>query len=114
MKKLFVLVLVFASCMTTQAQENKHIPNYEIAVKKMVLSLDLSDDQAQQIGPLVKEQVKFMQTMKSSEINREDKQMQILDQKITFQRAMKNILNVEQYKQFRNLEKKRMQKRSKR
>ncbi|MGB0777176.1 MAG: hypothetical protein ACPGR7_04040 [Flavobacteriaceae bacterium] len=114
MKKLLLLFFVFASFISTQAQENKHISNAEMAVKKMTLRLDLSEKQADQITPLIENQIEFMQALKTTEMQRDEKQLKVLDQKIAFQRSMKRILDENQYEEFRNLEKRSMKKRRKR
>ncbi|WP_282071630.1 hypothetical protein [Polaribacter atrinae] len=131
MKKLAsILVLVFAVTFTTQAQK-KRGGNGErnskltaeqhatLAVKKMTLTLDLSEKQQNQIKPiLVAKMTKRQAAMAERKADRKDKkrptademfamQNKRLDDKIAMKNRMKDILSKEQFDKFEKMHKKR-------
>ncbi|AUC20959.1 hypothetical protein BTO15_01990 [Polaribacter sejongensis] len=129
MKKLAsILVLVFAVTFTTQAQK-KRGGNGErdfkltaeqhatLAVKKMTLTLDLSEKQQNQIKPLLMAQMAERKTaMAERKANRADKKRptademyamknERLDKRIAMKNRMKEILNKEQLEKFGKMRK---------
>jgi len=93
-----------------------------LKVKKMTLELELSEIQQNKLTPVIKELIseRSAQLDKKRELKNDVKknnpneryQManKILDRKIMFQKEMRTILNEEQFKKFKRLEKKRNQK----
>jgi len=134
MKKLAsILVLVFAITFTTQAQK-KRGGNGErgpkltaeqqatLAVKKMALTLDLSEKQQNQIKPILiskmEERKASMEKRKANKERKEDRkkptademfamQSKRLDKKIAEKKEMQNILSKEQFEKFEKMHKKR-------
>lgn len=133
MKKIAsILILVFAFTLTVQAQKKDRRERGDdfttsqkatLAVKKMALALDLSDRQQKQLQPVLMNQMADrmatrtkMNTMRQSgkrPSNNEKFEMASahLDKKIAFKNSMKQILNHEQFEQFKEMAKKREGKR---
>jgi hypothetical protein len=88
----------------------------------MTLALDLSDKQQQQVTPLLRAAIAFRQAaMKKRKEARKQKKRpssdeiyaiksQVLDNKISMKRNMKNILNATQFETFKKMYKQRMKK----
>jgi protein CpxP len=88
----------------------------------MTLVLDLSDKQQQQVTPLLRAAIAFRQAaMKKRKEARKQKKRpssdeiyaiksQVLDNKISMKRNMKNILNATQFETFKKMYKQRMKK----
>ncbi|TMM29553.1 hypothetical protein FDT66_10565 [Polaribacter aestuariivivens] len=122
-----ILVLVFAFTFTTQAQKKRNHKKPQLSaeqhadlmVKKMTLSLDLSEKQQKQIKPLltskIAERKAFME--KRMEAKKEDKKptadeiyavkSKMLDNQIAMKNSMKNILNKDQFEKFEKMQKRR-------
>jgi hypothetical protein len=128
MKKLAsILVLVFAFIVTVQAQkkERERGPKLTVeqhtalAIKKMTLGLDLSDQQQNQIKPLINAQV--ARRKEAMEIRKENRtankkpsadeiytmRSAQLDNQIAFKNKMRDILSIEQFEKFENIKKER-------
>jgi len=128
MKKLAsILVLVFAFIVTVQAQkkERERGPKLtveqhtDLAIKKMTLGLDLSDQQQNQIKPLINAQV--ARRKEAMEIRKENRtankkpsadeiytmRSAQLDNQIAFKNKMKDILNKEQFEKFKKMKEER-------
>lgn len=98
----------------------------ELRLKKMILKLDLSSKQANQIKPLLLEKNRECKAMKDRRKSLEksgkkltaDERFAIknaqLDKKIAFKREMKRILNEKQYEKFEKKANCRMKKMKKR
>jgi hypothetical protein len=129
MKKVAsILVLVFAFTLTTQAQKKRKDNRPQLSVeqqtelmtKQMVLTLDLSEKQQNQIMPLIKAQVaskksmmekkKAMQEANTKPTSDEIFAMKsnVLDNRIAMKRKMKDILNPEQFEGFEKMAKEKM------
>ena len=92
----------------------------------MTLELELSEIQQNKLTPVIKELIseRSAQLEKKRELKNEVKKInpneryqmanKILDRKIMFQKEMRTILNEEQFKKFKTLEKKRNEKMKKR
>jgi len=97
-----------------------------LKVKKMTLELELSEIQQNKLTPVIKELIseRSAQLDKKRELKNDVKKInpneryqmanKILDRKIMFQKEMRTILNEEQFKKFKTLEKKRNEKMKKR
>lgn len=125
---LVALVLTFS--MNTQAQKNNSRKKggnltteqkTTLAVKKMTLSLDLTESQQNQIRPLLAKKITDRSKMKEIRENREadskidhfKAQNERLDKMIAFKKEMKRILNADQYEKFEKIAKKKMHKKKK-
>ena len=124
-----ILVLIFVFTFTIQAQKKKGNKQQltinqqtSLKVKQMTLVLDLSDKQQQQVNPLLRAEIAFRQAaMEKRKEARVEKRRptsdeiyliksQLLDNKITMKRSMKDILNTTQFKTFQKIYKQRMKK----
>jgi hypothetical protein len=124
-----ILVLIFVFTFTIQAQKKRGYKQQltinqqtSLKVKQMTLVLDLSDKQQQQVTPLLKAEIAFRQAaMEKRKEARVEKRRptsdeiyliksQLLDNKITMKRSMKDILNTTQFKTFQKIYKQRMKK----
>ena len=124
-----ILVLIFVFTFTIQAQKKRGNKQQltinqqtSLKVKQMTLVLDLSDKQQQQVTPLLRAAIAFRQAaMKKRKEARKQKKRpssdeiyaiksQVLDNKISMKRNMKNILNATQFETFKKMYKQRMKK----
>ena len=124
-----ILILVFLFTLTIKAQKKRDYKQQptinqqtSLKVKQMTMVLDLSDKQQQQITPLLKTAIAFRQAaMEKRKEARKQKRRpssdeiyaiksQLLDNKISMKRNMKNILNATQFKTFKKMYKQRMKK----
>ena len=126
-----LLALFICFSLTINAQKKQFFKNKKrltteqlttLKVKKMTLELELSEIQQNKLTPVIKELIseRSAQLDKKRELKNDVKknnpneryQManKILDHKIMFQKEMRTILNEEQFKKFKRLEKKRNQK----
>ena len=124
-----ILVLIFVFTFSIQAQKKRGYKQQltinqqtSLKVKQMTLVLDLSDKQQQQVTPLLKAEIAFRQAaMEKRKEARVEKRRptsdeiyliksQLLDNKITMKRSMKDILNTTQFKTFQKIYKQRMKK----
>jgi len=134
MKNLILPILMILAVATTQAQkrsdraENRKelgmkMEPQEIAsiqAKKMTLQLDLSDKQEAQVEKLLTANAAKRKELMASradrkEMSKEEKLAmaeQRMDEKIATKRAMKDILNAEQYEKFEKMAQKRDGKRN--
>jgi protein CpxP len=126
MKKLAsILILAFTFTVTVQAQkkgkQNERGPkltmeqNANLAVKKMTLGLDLSEEQQSQIKPLINSQAAARKVaMESRKENRATNKKPSadeiyvmrsaqLDNQIAFKNKLRNILNKEQFEKFEQM-----------
>lgn len=125
MKKIItMIVLVIGIAFTTQAQKkdrgNKKddfTPKQktELAVKKMTLKLDLTDNQISQIKPLLRKQITERSEMHKKRKASKEKDTKLssderyamaikkLDKQIAFKKKMKSILNEKQYERFEKM-----------
>ena len=121
-----ILVLIFVFTFAIQAQKKKGNKQQltinqqtSLKVKQMTLVLDLSDKQQQQVNPLLRAEIAFRQAaMEKRKEARVEKRRptsdeiyliksQLLDNKITMKRSMKNILNKTQFETFKKMYKQR-------
>jgi protein CpxP len=130
-----LLALFICFSLTINAQKKQFFKNKKrltteqlttLKVKKMTLELELSEIQQNKLTPVIKELIseRSAQLDKKRELKNDVKknnpneryQManKILDRKIMFQKEMRTILNEEQFKKFKTLEKKRNEKMKKR
>ena len=129
-----ILVLVFVFTITAQAQkkERKH-PKEKLSteqqttlvVKKMTLALDLTNAQQRKVKPLITTQISDKKAMKAKrKAAKESKKRPTaderyemanarLDKQIAFKKAMKEILNAEQFAKFEKMKKHRKGKKMK-
>ena len=126
-----LLALFICFSLTVNAQKKQFFKNKKrltteqlttLKVKKMTLELELSEIQQNKLTPVIKELIseRSDQLDKKTELKNEVKKInpneryqmanKILDRKIMFQKEMRTILNEEQFKKFKRLEKKRNQK----
>ena len=124
-----ILILVFLFTFTIKAQKKRGYKQQltvnqqtSLKVKQMTLVLDLSDKQQQQVNPLLRAEIAFRQAaMEKRKEARVEKRRptsdeiyliksQLLDNKITMKRSMKDILNTTQFKTFQKIYKQRMKK----
>ena len=124
-----ILVLIFVFTFSIQAQKKRGYKQQltinqqtSLKVKQMTLVLDLSDKQQQQVTPLLRAEIAFRQAaMEKRKEARVEKRRptsdeiyliksQLLDNKITMKRSMKDILNTTQFKTFQKIHKQRMKK----
>jgi protein CpxP len=124
-----ILVLIFVFTFTIQAQKKRGYKQQltinqqtSLKVKQMTLVLDLSDKQQQQVTPLLRAAIAFRQAaMKKRKEARKQKKRpssdeiyaiksQVLDNKISMKRNMKNILNATQFETFKKMYKQGMKK----
>jgi protein CpxP len=124
-----ILVFIFVFAFTIQAQKKRGYKQQltikqqtSLKVKQMTLVLDLSDKQQQQVTPLLRAAIAFRQAaMKKRKEARKQKKRpssdeiyaiksQVLDNKISMKRNMKNILNATQFETFKKMYKQRMKK----
>ena len=124
-----ILVFIFVFTFTIQAQKKRGYKQQltinqqtSLKVKQMTLVLDLSDKQQQQVTPLLRAAIAFRQAaMKKRKEARKQKKRpssdeiyaiksQVLDNKISMKRNMKNILNATQFETFKKMYKQRMKK----
>ena len=126
-----LLALFICFSLTTNAQKKQLFKNKKrltteqlttLKVKKMTLELELSEVQQKKLTPvitkLISERKIEADRMRKSKnevknidaSNRYQMANKILDRKIMFQKEMRTILNEEQFKKFKRLEKKRNQK----
>ncbi|MDC3344989.1 hypothetical protein OAV59_02380 [Flavobacteriaceae bacterium] len=130
-----LLALFICFSLTVNAQKKQFFKNKKsltteqltkLKVKKMTLELELSEIQQNKLTPVIKELIseRSDQLDKKRELKNEVKKInpneryqmanKILDRKIMFQKEMRTILNEEQFKKFKILEKKRNEKMKKR
>ena len=124
-----ILVFIFVFAFTIQAQKKRGYKQQltikqqtSLKVKQMTLVLDLSDKQQQQVTPLLRAAIALRQAaMKKRKEARKQKKRpssdeiyaiksQVLDNKISMKRNMKNILNATQFETFKKMYKQRMKK----
>ena len=126
-----LLALFISFSLTINAQKKELFKNKKrltteqlttLKVKKMTLELELSEVQQKKITPVITKQISERKIeedrMRESKneiknidaSNRYQMANKILDRKIIFQKEMRTILNEEQFKKFKRLEKKRNQK----
>ena len=126
-----LLALFVCFSLTINAQKKQFFKNKKrltteqlttLKVKKMTLELELSEIQQNKLTPVIKELIseRSAQLEKKRELKNEVKKInpneryqmanKILDRKIMFQKEMRTILNEEQFKKFKTLEKKRNEK----
>ena len=126
-----LLALFISFSLTINAQKKELFKNKKrltteqlttLKVKKMTLELELSEVQQKKLTPvitkLISERKIEADRMRESKnevknidaSNRYQMANKILDRKIMFQKEMRTILNEEQFKKFKRLEKKRNQK----
>ena len=126
-----LLALFICFSLTINAQKKQFFKNKKrltteqlttLKVKKMTLELELSEIQQNKLTPVIKELIseRSAQLDKKRELKNDVKKInpneryqmanKILDRKIMFQKEMRTILNEEQFKKFKRLEKKRNQK----
>jgi hypothetical protein len=130
-----LLALFICFSLTINAQKKQFFKNKKrltteqlttLKVKKMTLELELSEIQQNKLTPVIKELISehSAQLDKKRELKNDVKKInpneryqmanKILDRKIMFQKEMRTILNEEQFKKFKTLEKKRNEKMKKR
>ena len=130
-----LLALFICFSLTVNAQKKQFFKNKKsltteqlttLKVKKMTLELELSEIQQNKLTPVIKELISehSAQLDKKRELKNDVKKInpneryqmanKILDRKIMFQKEMRTILNEEQFKKFKTLEKKRNEKMKKR
>ena len=130
-----LLALFICFSFTINAQKKQFFKNKKrltteqlttLKVKKMTLELELSEIQQNKLTPVIKELIseRSAQLDKKRELKNDVKKInpneryqmanKILDRKIMFQKEMRTILNEEQFKKFKTLEKKRNEKMKKR
>ena len=130
-----LLALFICFSLTINAQKKQFFKNKKrltteelttLKVKRMTLELELSEIQQNKLTPVIKELIseRSAQLDKKRELKNEVKKInpneryqianKILDRKIMFQKEMRTILNEEQFKKFKILEKKRNEKMKKR
>ena len=130
-----LLALFVCFSLTINAQKKQFFKNKKrltteqlttLKVKKMTLELELSEIQQNKLTPVIKELIseRSAQLEKKRELKNDVKKInpneryqmanKILDRKIMFQKEMRTILNEEQFKKFKTLEKKRNEKMKKR
>ena len=130
-KIVSLLALITCFSLTTNAQKKQLFKNKKrltteqlttLKVKKITLELELSEIQQNKLTPVIKELIseRSAQLDKKRELKNDVKKInpneryqianKILDRKIMFQKEMRTILNEEQFKKFKTLEKKRNQK----
>jgi hypothetical protein len=130
-----LLALFICFSLTINAQKKQFLKNKKsltteqlttLKVKKMTLELELSEIQQNKLTPVIKELIseRSAQLDKKRELKNDVKKInpneryqmanKILDRKIMFQKEMRTILNEEQFKKFKTLEKKRNEKMKKR
>ena len=124
-----ILILVFLFTFTIKAQKKRGYKQQltvnqqtSLKVKQMTLALDLSDKQQQRVTPLLRAAIAFRQATveKRKEARKQKKRptsdevyvvkSQLLDNKISIKRNMKNILNATQFETFKKMYKQRMKK----
>lgn len=124
-----ILILVFLFTFTIQAQKKRGYKQQltinqqtSLKVKQMTLVLDLSDKQQQQVTPLLRGAIAFRQAAmeKRKEVRKHKTRpssdeiyaikSQLLDNKISMKRSMKDILNETQFKTFKKMYTQRMKK----
>ena len=130
-KIVSLLALLICFSLTTNAQKKQLFKNKKrltteqlttLKVKKITLELELTEVQQNKLTPviakLISERVIEVNRMRKSKnkvnnidaSNRYQMANRILDRKIMFQKEMRTILNEEQFKKFKTLEKKKNQK----
>jgi len=130
-----LLALFICFSLTINAQKKQFFKNKKrltteqlttLKVKKMTLELELSEIQQNKLTPVIKKLIseRSAQLDKKRELKNDVKKInpneryqmanKILDRKIMFQKEMRTILNEEQFKKFKTLEKKRNEKMKKR
>ena len=130
-----LLALFICFSLTINAQKKQFFKNKKrltteqlttLKVKKITLELELSEIQQNKLTPVIKELIseRSAQLDKKRELKNDVKKInpneryqmasKILDRKIMFQKEMRTILNEEQFKKFKTLEKKRNEKMKKR
>ena len=130
-KIVSLLALLICFSLTTNAQKKQLFKNKKrltteqlttLKVKKITLELELTEVQQNKLTPviakLISERVIEVNRMRESKdkvknidaSNRYQMANRILDRKIMFQKEMRTILNEEQFKKFKTLEKKKNQK----
>ena len=126
-----LLALFICFSLTINAQKKQFLKNKKsltteqlttLKVKKMTLELELSEIQQNKLTPVIKKLIseRSAQLDKKRELKNDVKKInpneryqmanKILDRKIMFQKEMRTILNEEQFKKFKTLEKKRLHK----
>ena len=122
-----ILAFVFAFTYTTQAQKQKKRSHKRpqltikqhtnLAIKKMTLDLDLSENQQNKIKPLIAakmtERKAFMEKRKEARKERKKPtadevytlKSKMLDNQIAMRNSMKEILNKEQFEKFEKMQK---------
>ena len=125
-----ILILAIAFTLTTEAQKKrgKHQQKLtieqhtDLALKRMTLSLDLSEKQQNQIKPLIHKQAenKKAEMLKRKEIRTAKKRpspdevytmkSKLLDNQIAFKNKMKDILNKNQFEKFEEMKKEKKMK----
>ena len=130
-----LLALFICFSLTINAQKKQFFKNKKrltteelttLKVKRMTLELELSEIQQNKLTPVIKELIseRSAQLDKKRELKNDVKKInpnerfqmanKILDRKIMFQKEMRTILNEEQFKKFKTLQKKRNEKMKKR
>jgi len=130
-KIISLLALLICFSLTTNAQKKQLFKNKKrltteqlttLKVKKITLELELTEVQQKKLTPVIAKQISERKIeadrMRESKdkvknidaSNRYQMANKILDRKIMFQKEMRTILNEEQFKKFKGLEKKRNQK----
>jgi len=122
--RIIVIIALFASLGLQAQQQQRRGPidpteAAQLRTKQMTLALDLSDGQAQQVQQLLLQQAQQRQAAKQARKNYKEEgklptkeeriafKNKALDAQITHQRAMKNILNADQFELWRKLKAKR-------
>jgi len=122
-----ILAFVFAFTFTTQAQKQKKRSHKRpqltieqhtnLAIKKITLDLDLSENQQNKIKPLIAakmtERKAFMEKRKEARKERKKPtadevyalKSKVLDNQIAMRNSMKEILNKEQFEKFEKMQK---------
>lgn len=130
MKKIFSLILVIFTVFAYSQQRNqahkmvKDLNPEQKAIlktKKMAIALDLSDSQLSQMMDLNKtwvqnhhDEIKTFKNTDKESLSTDQKfdaMNSMLDQKLTYQRKVAQILNDEQYQSWKKMEQRRMRSR---
>ena len=129
-KTIALVVLALTFSMNTQAQKKQSREKGKdltieqkttLAVKKMTLNLDLSDDQQNQVRPLITKKITDRSKMKenrelkksTSSIDHFQIKSERLDKMIAFKREMKQILNAKQSEKFEKSSNRKMNQKKK-
>ena len=131
-KTIALVVLALTFSMNTQAQKKQSREKGKgkdltieqkttLAVKKMTLNLDLSDDQQNQVRPLITKKITDRSKIKenrelkksTSSIDHFQIKSERLDKMIAFKRKMKQILNAKQFEKFEKSSNRKMHQKKK-